>query len=197
MENRTYNRYAEFKAGLNNKFYEVEVQEQDENHARWTHRWGRIGTTGQTKSGMSLSFESAKRHCDEQFEKKLAKGYREVTAMQILASAAQDVSDRPVRGLQPIDIVIPDFGAGPSEKRCREFARKFIDKMNLIRKSKDDLGSAYHDQMADLVDSCVKEWERIRESKTHGLNIGSKAHEGYRVVLEALTNYGVRAKVNA
>lgn len=196
--NNTYSRHAEFKAGLNNKFYEVEVEEQPNGTAKWLHRWGRIGTNGQTKEGKSYSFLAAKDQCDRQFQAKLDKGYIEVTAMQVLASAAQSVEERPVRGLPPMTVLIPNFGAGPSEDRCKAFAQKFIDKMNIIRKSKDDLGSgAYVDQQVRLVESYMEEWDRMRASKTHADNLrGKQAQDAYREILRALREFGVLSKTN-
>lgn len=197
MENqrdRRYSRNAEFKAGLNNKFYDVEVEEQPDGSAKWLHRWGRIGTNGQTKEGKAHSFSSAVRLCDEQFEKKLAKGYREVTAMEVLASAAQSIEERPVRGLPPMTVLIPNFGAGPSEERCKAFAQKYVDKMNVIRKSKDDLGSAYWDQMESLVDSYRDEWNRMRTSKTHAGNLGTQAEDAFKEILIALREFGIMGK---
>jgi predicted DNA-binding WGR domain protein len=190
---RRYSRNAEFKAGLNNKFYDVEVEEQPDGSAKWLHRWGRIGTNGQTKEGTAYSFESAKRLCDEQFEKKLAKGYVEVTAMQVLASAAQAIEERPVRGLPPVKVLIPNFGAGPSEERCKAFAKKYLDKMNVIRKSKDDLGKAYWDQMDSLIDSYRDEWSRIKAAK-HGEHIGQQAEDAFKEILIALREFGVMSK---
>lgn len=194
--NRTFSRHAEFKAGLNNKFYDVEVEEQPDGSSKWLWRWGRIGTNGQTKEGTSYSFGRAKQHCDEQFQTKLDKGYVEVTAMQVLASAAQAIEERPINGLPPMTVLIPNFGAGSSEERCKAFAQKFIDKMNIIRKSKDDLGpNAYVDQQMKLIESYDEEWIRMSRSKTHADNIrGEQAHDAYREIRIALREFGVLSK---
>jgi predicted DNA-binding WGR domain protein len=193
--NRTFSRYAELKAGLNNKFYEVEVEEQPDGTAKWLHRWGRIGTAGAVKPGKSYSFIAAKDLCNEQFKKKLDKGYVEVTAMQIIASAAETVEERPVRGLDPVKILVPNFGAGPSEERCKAFAQKYLDKMNVIRKSKDDLGAKYYDQITDLIESFRDEWDRMKVSKTHGDHIRhQQASDAFKEILIALREFGVLGK---
>lgn len=195
--NRTYSRYAEMREGLYNKFYEVEATEQPDGRATFQFRWGRIGTTGQTKPGLSYSFEAAVDLCKEQFKAKLAKGYREVTAMEAIAAAAQDISDRPVNGLPPVDVAIPCFFAGPSEERCRAFARKYLDKLNLIRKSKRDLGGRYYDQIGEIMRSFRAEWQRMRESTTHAPNLGTNAEEAFRQIAQALYHYGLMAQVDA
>ena len=76
-DNQRYTRYAEKKAGTNNKFYEVEAIQEDD-RVRYFFRWGRIGTKGQEKEHRATSFAYAKSVCDEQFNRKLNKGYREV-----------------------------------------------------------------------------------------------------------------------
>jgi predicted DNA-binding WGR domain protein len=194
--NRRYSRHAEFKAGLNNKFYDVEVEEQEDGSAKWLHRWGRIGSNGQTKEGVSYSFEAAKRSCDEQFRTKLDKGYVEITAMQVIASAAQSIEERPVNGLPPVDLPIPIFGAGPSEERCREFARKYFDKLNVVRKSKFDLGGdLYVTQTVSLIQSASEEWDRMRASKTHASNLhGDQAKNGFSAVITTLREFGLMSK---
>lgn len=194
--NRLYTRHAEFKAGLNNKFYDVEVEEQEDGSAKWLHRWGRIGTNGQTKEGVSYSFMAAKRICDEQFATKLNKGYVEITAMQVIASAAQLVEERPINGLPPMKVLIPNFGAGPSEERCKAFAQKFVDKMNVVRKSKDDLGGkSYVDQQVAIIESYVQEWERMLSSKTHGDHLrGQQAQDAFKEILIALREFGLMSK---
>jgi len=172
-----YTRYAEKKAGTNNKFYEVEAIEED-GEIRYVFRWGRIGTKGQEKEHRAASFDYAKSVCDEQFVAKLRKGYREVTAMEALASAVEDVNERKTSGLPPIALEIPFFNAGKSEERCVQFARKWLDKLNLIRASYHDLDSqTYRAQLKALFEGYSKEWRRIATSRTHTLNICEESKE--------------------
>jgi predicted DNA-binding WGR domain protein len=183
MELRSYTRYGEKKAGTNNKFYEVTADEQEEGgRATWEFRWGRIGTTGQCKNGTTYSFEEAKRLCKMQFGKKEQRGYREVTAMEALASAAEAPEERPNNGLSKVEIDIPCFHAGKSEKRCQQFCRKYIDKLNVIRASKWALGDAYSTQIETLLKQYCAEFKRMQGTKVHGhLAENVHAHTAFRI----------------
>lgn len=179
---RTFSRYGEKRAGTNNKFYEVEaIEDEDGNGASWTFRWGRIGTTGQCKEGTTYSFEGAKSHCISQFQKKEARGYREVTAMEALASASQDVSERKNNGFEPVVLEIPNFHAGTSEARCRKLCEKWLAKLNLVRGSRHDLGNEYGKQATAVAKGFANEWDRILGTKAHeGLNHNSRAEEAFQ-----------------
>ncbi len=66
-------RRCEYSDGSSNKFWEITVSGN-------THlaRWGRIGTSGQTKEKSFKTAEEAQKDADKQFEKKVKKGYVEV-----------------------------------------------------------------------------------------------------------------------
>ena len=59
--------------GASNKFWEVTVSGDS-----LTARWGRIGTSGQTKEKTFASNKEAQVDADKQFKKKVSKGYVEV-----------------------------------------------------------------------------------------------------------------------
>lgn len=187
-ELRRFTRYGEKKAGTNNKFYEVEANEREDGTAEWIFRWGRIGTEGQSKEGRIYSFERAKELCEAQFKAKAERGYRQVTAMEALASACQDVAERKTNGHAPVDLPIPKFWAGASEKRCEEFCRKWNEKLNVVRKSRWDLGAtAYRNQMISVLEGYCKEWKRILSTKAHGhLADNAQAHSAFRMFFNSL-----------
>lgn len=170
-DSRRYHRYAEKKAGTQNKFYEVEaIEHEDDDEATYVFRWGRIGQKGQSNSEVVGSFEIARAICNEKFDEKLDKGYHEVNAMEALASAIEDPRERKqTRGLPPVDAEIPQFKAGKSEERLQKFARKYLDKLNVIRGSRLDLGyEEYTKQIESLLLGYRSEFDRIRDTKTHG-----------------------------
>ena len=182
MELRRFHRYGEKKAGVNNKYYEVEATEREDGRADWAFRWGRIGYDPKSKTGTFLSFEAAKLHCEEQFAKKRQRGYREVNAMEALASAVQDPSERKTQGLPAVELVIPCFHAGKSEQRCQTFAQKYVEKLNLIRKSKNVLKhKEYNDQIEALLKAYCAEYKRMKRSKAHGNNLESFADTAFQV----------------
>ena len=186
-EQRRYTVYAENKAGTNNKFYEVEANEDEDGRAEWIFRWGRIGTAGQSKEGTTYSFEAAERICQDQFAKKRGRGYREVSPLEALASAAEEVSERPVQGLEPVTLVVPCFHAGASETRLRKFCQKYNDKLNVIRGSKRVLGfEAYRKQIEAMLKQYCAEFKRIKGSKTHGHNCVGHADTAFRIFFSLL-----------
>ena len=186
-DERRFTAYAEFKAGTNNKFYEVEAIELEDSRAKWIFRWGRIGTAGQSKEGTTYSFGVAKRMCDEQFEKKEKKGYREVSPLEALASAGEEVTERKRNGLEEVEIDIPRFHAGSSEKRCRDFCEKYLSKLNVIRGSRWDLDQGtYRKQVEAMLKQYCTEYKRIKGSKTHGYNVGSFADTAMSIFFRAL-----------
>jgi len=183
-ENQRFTRYGEKKRGTQNKFYEVEALETEDGRAQWIFRWGRIGAAGQSKEGTVFSFSVAKQICLAQWEKK---GYTEVTAMQALASAVETLEERKTNGLSKVEIEIPNFHAGPSEKRCRQFCEKYLAKLNLIRGSRWDLGTtAYSNQIKALLKQYCAEYKRIKGSKTHGDNLEVFADTAARIFFGAL-----------
>ena len=184
---RRFTRYGEKKAGASNKFYEVEAEELGDGRSTWAFRWGRIGTLGQEKRGEFCTFGAAKRTCMEQFQKKEQRGYREVNAMEALASAMQDVEEREVRGLQPVELEAPCFHAGNSTKRCEQFTQKWLSKLNVIRKSKWDLGNDYEKQIESILKGYCSEWSRICKTKAHGHLAGNaNAQTAFRIFFNAL-----------
>jgi predicted DNA-binding WGR domain protein len=183
-----FTRYGEKKAGVNNKFYEVEAIETEEGRAEWIFRWGRIGGKPQEKRGRSGSFRIAKNKCIEQFKAKEKRGYSEVNAMEALASAVEDLHERKTNGMATVEIAIPRFHAGSSEKRCTDFCQKWLDKLNLVRASRWDLGStAYRRQIEGTLKGYCKEWMRIHSSKAHGhLEDNAAAHTAFRIFFKAM-----------
>ena len=168
---RTFSRYGEKRAGTQNKYYEVEAIELENGRATWCFRWARIGyECNKPKEGETWSFEEAKRICEAQFTKKeQTSGYREVSAMEALASASQEVSERKNNGYEPVALEIPCFQAGTSEARCRKLCEKWLAKLNLVRGSAHDLGNEYGKQVAGVWKGFANEWDRIRNTKAHGL----------------------------
>jgi len=187
-ELRHFTRYGEYKAGVHHKFYEVTAVEREDGTATWEFKWGRIGGRGQSKTGTSFSFGNAREVCIAKFAEKEEKGYREVNPLMALASAAQDAMEREdSNGLPAVAITIPSFRAGKSEDRCLKCARKYVDKLNVIRASRFDLGSdAYRKQIETMLRQYCEEWRRIRCSKTHGPNIKGPAVDSFRSVYRSL-----------
>ncbi len=183
---RRHHRYAHMRRGTHNKFYQIEVSEREDGTAEVIYTWGRIGTRGQTKRATG-SFDVVRRFADEQFEKKLKKGYEEANIMEALAAACQPPEERHNTGLPSVEIDIPKFHAGKSEDRCRTFAQKYIDKLNLVRRSRWDLLNGYDKQIEGVLASYCKEWKRICNSKTHSSNvIHSAAQSAYANLFYAL-----------
>jgi len=163
----TLHLYAEFKKGTSNKFYEVLVEGK-----LLTFKWGRIGTTGQSKSEECFSFERACRTGREQFATKTAKGYVECSSrspLLALVSALEEPEERKVNGLPPVALAVPldwQMYSPAGNARMREFAEKYVAKMNLIRASVRDLKPKQAvDQANAVLRSYVGEWQRIGETK--------------------------------
>ena len=188
-DEQRYSRYAEMKRGTHNKFYEVKVEETESGSYRLTFTYGRIGTEGRAlDQGLHTSYSYAKQRADEQFDKKLDKDYVEVTAMQALASAVETLEERQTNGLSAVEIVIPRFHAGKSEKRCVTFAQKWIDKLNLVRASRWEFDSdAYRRQADGVLKGYCKEWKRICGTQAHGaLADNSAAQTAFRMIFASL-----------
>jgi predicted DNA-binding WGR domain protein len=188
-DHRRFSRYAEKKAGTQNKFYEVRVEEIEENgRARLLFVYGRIGTEGRViDKGLCSNYDYAVRLANEQFRKKTAKGYREVTAMEALASAVETLEERKTNGLPAVELDIPRFHAGTSEKRCQQMCEKWLDKLNIVRRSRWDLGEAYEKQIEGVLKGFCKEWVRVTQTKAHGhLSDNATAHSAFKIFFNAL-----------
>lgn len=169
-ELRTHRRYAEFRKGTSDKFYEVEVQElEPKGQAKVTFRYGRIGQAGQSKEDTFIHFGAASLAADNKFAEKLAKGYVETkSALHALAAAFETPEDRPNRGLPPAEIETPAaWGLGQErDARLTAFVRKYVDKLNLIRASRDDLtAKLYAKQVSNLLQQYAREWRRVADSQ--------------------------------
>jgi len=187
-EGRTYHKYGECKKGTHNKYYEVEAVEQEDGTATWSFRWARIGQLcSKPKEGTTHSFGAAEQICRTQWARKKA-NYQEVTAMEALASAVQDLDERPNNGLPKVDLIVPCFHAGPSEKRLRQFCRKYLDKLNVIRASRNDLGfERYEKQIDTMLKQYCAEFKRIYTTRAHyAVEDNSHAHAAFRIFFEAL-----------
>ena len=177
---------GEKKKGTQNRFYDVEARELEDGRGEWIFRWGRIGTNGRSDSGSTYSFEAAKDHCNMQIRKK--DDYDEVNAMEALASAVQDLDERPANGFEAVEIEVPCFHAGKSEKRCQEFCSKYLAKLNVVRRSRWDLSAKeYEDQIEQVLKSYRSEWSRIVRTKAHGhLRESAAAHTAAKIFFGAL-----------
>lgn len=181
--------YGENKKGTQHKYYEVEAEELDGGCAQWTFRWARIGyRCPKPKTGTTYNFESAKRICEAQFEKKRGRGYREVSPLEALASAGQDVNDRAdVNGLSKVTLDFPNFHAGRSESRMQQFCEKYNTKLNVIRASFHDMEwSKYRKQIEDMLKAYCAEFKRIKGSKAHGPLLESFADTAMSIFFRAL-----------
>jgi predicted DNA-binding WGR domain protein len=190
-DERRFNRYAEKKAGTNNKFYQVEVEELEDGRAKVYFTYGRIGTDGRRlDQGFFASYEGGVRVAKEQFAKKRQRGYVEVNAMQALASAAQELHERKTNGLEKVKLVIPKFFAGKSEKRCQDLCKKYEAKLNIVRASKHDLGwDAFYEQITAVLKQYCAEWRRMQRTKAHGhLVDNAAAQTGFRLFFTSMTD---------
>jgi len=187
-EYRTFHKYGECKKGTENKYYEVEAVELEDGRATWAFRWARIGyECSRPKEGTSHSFDYAKQICEEQWDKKSRK-YTEVTAMEALASAAEEPSERPNKGLSTLELDIPRFHAGKSEKRCKQLCRKYLGKLNVVRASRWEMdSSAFEKQITTVFKSYCNEWSRIIGTKAHGdLEDNANAHAAFRIFFKLM-----------
>jgi len=169
-ELRTHRRYAEFRKGTSDKFYEVQVEELEvKGRATLTIRYGRIGQTGQSKVTSLHSFGAASNAADNKFAEKLAKGYVESKSpLHALAAAFETPEDRPNCGLPPAAIQTPAaWGLGPEiDAKLTAFVDKYVGKLNLIRASKHDLHrKTYTLQIDNLLDQYMREWARLTGSR--------------------------------
>ena len=171
--NREHHRLAEFVAGSSRKFYEVKAVET-ENGATVTLKWGRIGTSGQSKVTETYSFGSARNMANEKFAKKLAKGYREVSPLELLARACEEdeTEIQENAGLGLSEITVPTRWAmftAAGNRRLTKLAQKFADKLDRLRTSYSSMPfAAYCKQGNALLKQYVREWERIGNGKSYG-----------------------------
>ncbi|GMU56788.1 MAG: hypothetical protein AMXMBFR33_59340 [Candidatus Xenobia bacterium] len=89
---------VEFQEGTSDKFWEVEVQDN-----QVTTRWGRTGTAGQSKTKEYASEAAAQADAQKQLDEKLKKGYREVVgaAVKSAASPKKTGAEPPEKLAQP------------------------------------------------------------------------------------------------
>jgi hypothetical protein len=186
-DHRSYHKYGECKTGTNNKYYQVEAQELEDGRATWSFTWARIGyECSKPKEGVSYSFERAEQICRDQWKKKSGK-YKEVNAMQALASAAEEIHERPVNGYERVTLNVPCFHAGKSEERMKHFCLKYQDKLNVIRASARSMESKqYHDQVEEILKAYCSEFQRTKKTATHGPNLGAHADTAFRIFLDTL-----------
>jgi hypothetical protein len=77
------------------------------------------------------------------------------------------------------------FG-GPGTRR-EQFAKKGLAKLNLVRKSKWDLGDRYNKQIETILKGYCAEWQRICKTKAHGhLRDNAAAHTAFRIFFSDL-----------
>ena len=185
-ELRTYHKYGECKTGTNNKYYEVEAIELENGRATWIFRWGRIGyECTKPKQGECRSFLYAQQICHDKWEKKAK--YKEVCAMQALASAAEEITQRPVNGYERVTLDVPCFHAGKSEARMKQFCVKYQDKLNVIRSSARSMESKqYSGQVEATLKQYCSEFQRIKKTAGHGPNLGDHAETAFRIFLDTL-----------
>ena len=174
---RSHSHYLEFKKGVSNKFYEVEVSELEGGEASLKVRYGRIGAVGQAKTYSTYpNFSCASVYADQLVDQKVGKGYKKASTLQALASACEEPEERKNRGLSPLETPIPDwrviYNAGVTERRLDKWATEFLTKLNLIRASYHDLTYAQVGaQLATLFKQKRAEIKRITGSKTHGFAV--------------------------
>lgn len=175
---RTYKLYAEMKKGTSFKFYEVVAQELEEGgRATLVANWGRIGAKGQSKNyGTFRSYFSAKSNGEEQFEKKLKKGYVKASALQALASACQEPEERLEEcAYHPREVTFPVWGTGnpATDKRLEKLAEQTLTKLNLVRSDKERFYSfnsgysKYFKEAARLIEAYGKAYRRMSKTNAH------------------------------
>jgi len=170
-ELREYSRFATFRKGTSNKFYQVRVVEREDTCADVLFVYGRIGTAGQTKEQLAGYYERGVTMADKQFEKKLSKGYVEQkSSLVLLAMTMEEPEERKGHGLQAVDVsfVMPTVSA-KLEVRLDKFARKYLSKLNLIRKDTYALSGNQHEkQIEALGKQFTAEFDRLCGSKGYG-----------------------------
>jgi len=194
MENKTklreYSQYLEFKKGTSNKFYEVRVKELETGRAEVWVRYGRIGTTGQRKlHGKRHNFDFALLIAKEQENKKRKKGYKKVSALEALASAIEEPEERRNKGLPPVELAIPVWNTGrdKTDERLTASAEKHLNKLNLVRASRWDLGlTPFKTQVEKVLEQYAGDFFRIKAAKVHAYYIDASTEQRAREFFENL-----------
>lgn len=94
--------YADFVAGTARKFYQVDVES-----STTIHRWGRIGTSGQSTTRTHSTHQAALRVARDTILSKVRKGYVERTALQAFC-AAFEVRSEIEDAVVPAQLQLPD-----------------------------------------------------------------------------------------
>lgn len=175
---RTYKRYAEMKRGTAFKFYEVVVQETDAelNRAIFTARYGRIGQEGRTQTKLVNSlYSTCVREANDLFSTKLGKGYKEVSALEALASAMSGPEERLEEASAPT-LAVPSFrtGSHSTDRRLEKLAQDKLDKLRLIYEDKSvyyktdyDYERFYKDA-GEVLRSLSRGYANVKRTKAHG-----------------------------
>ncbi len=175
-ELREHSRFATFRKGTSNKFYQVRVIEREDTCADVLLTYGRIGTAGQTKKTLASYFERGVEIVDQKLAKKLAKGYVEQkSSLVLLAMTMQEPEERKGSGLPPVDVkfVMPWTCSESMKERLSKFATKYLSKLNLIRKDFYALShKQFETQMEGLGKQFTAEFDRILASKGYGDEAG-------------------------
>ena len=172
-ELREFTRFATFRKGTSNKFYQVRVAEREDTCADMFFTYGRIGTAGQTKETLTSWFEKGVDLANAQFRKKLGKGYVEQkSSLVLLAMTMEEPEERKGSGGRSsveVSLVMPNVSAKLAE-RLRKFETKYLSKLNLIRKDCFALtGNQHEKQIEALGKQFCAEFDRIRTSKGYGV----------------------------
>ena len=151
--------YAEFREGLSDKFYAVEIT-----GSVVALSWGRRGTKGQIKVETHGSAARALAAGTEQFQKKLDRGYVKKSALEALATIGVP------KTAPRLALTVPtNWGmyTPAGNKRMTEFGQKFADKGALIAAGK-FRRDEQRDQANALLSQYVGEWRRICATETYG-----------------------------
>ncbi|MCI0562787.1 MAG: WGR domain-containing protein [Nitrososphaera sp.] len=168
-----FDAYFEYKMGTSNKFYKITVVETDNGSATLTTRYGRIGTNGRVDTQTFHHYNLAVLHAEDLVDEKLRKGYKQVSALQALASACEEPHERNSNGLKPLEIAIPGWFVNvATAERLNAWAHKLLYKLNLIRASYYELsntpGRAAENQAEKLFTQAREEIIRICGSTSNG-----------------------------
>jgi predicted DNA-binding WGR domain protein len=187
-ELREHSRFATFRKGTSNKFYQIRVTEKENEQADVVYTWGRIGTAGQSKTDQGY-YSYAVNVANEQFEKKLKKGYVEQkSSLVLLAMTIEEPEERKGDGLKPVDVQFVMPSVSPKmEERLGKFARKYLSKLNLVRKDKFSLKpKQYEKQIEDLGRQFTAEFDRICSSKGYGAEVNDDVKQAVIYFYRAL-----------
>jgi len=184
-ELRSFRWYGEKKKGTMNRFYEISADEREDGRGVWTFKWGRIGTAGRVESGIVHSYSRAVDVCKAKIAAKSS--YREVSPLEALASCCEELHERPNRGLSAVEIDVPNWHAGASNGRLNKFAAKYLERLNVIRASFNDLSYGDYDkQIETMLKQYIAEFARIVATKGHGKNVTQHSETSARIFFGAL-----------